>query len=442
MDDPEAPPCENEEEIIDQITLTFTPTDGGDPVVAIASDPDGPGPQDLVTEDIILMESTDYELSIKLENTIEGEDITEEIMEEDEDHLFLFAFGEDLFEDPEGDGNVDNRPDPINYSDMDDNGLPVGLSTSWTTACTEEGNVMDMFQVVLKHQPGIKSATSGFEDGGTDVDITWNITIMDDPEAPPCENEEEIIDQITLTFTPTDGGDPVVAIASDPDGPGPQDLVTEDIFLSENTEYELSLKLENTIEGEDITEEIREEDEDHQFYFAWTENLFSDPAGDGNIDNSSDAVNYNDQDDNNLPVGLSTNWTTAASMNSGTFRLVLKHQPGIKSATSTVEDGGTDLDITWNVETITTSLDNFSLNEKLVIAPNPAKNELRLITENLHLNSTIVEVYNSMGILVKRINQYSGSSGSVLRVDDLAPGQYYLSITGDTWYATRKFVKL
>ena len=65
-------------------------------------------------------------------------------------------------DDPDGDGNIDNRDDPVNYGDMDDGGLPVGLLTDWTTACTVEGNVTDIFRVVLKHQPDIKSATSRF----------------------------------------------------------------------------------------------------------------------------------------------------------------------------------------------------------------------------------------------------------------------------------------
>ena len=130
------------------------------------------------------MESTEYELSITLENTIEGEDITEEIREEDEDHIFLFGFGEELFESPDGDGNADNRVDPINYNDQDENGLPVGLSTNWTTSCTAEGNISDAFRVVLKHQPGEKTATSGIDVGGTDVDITWNVTVIDDTAAP------------------------------------------------------------------------------------------------------------------------------------------------------------------------------------------------------------------------------------------------------------------
>jgi hypothetical protein len=236
---PEAPPCENEEEIITDVTLTFTPTEGGDPVVATASDPDGEGPLDLmINGPIDLLESTDYDLSIKVENKIEGEDITEEIMEEDDEHMFFFSWTDEVFTSPAGDGNIDNRDDPVNYNDFDENSLPVGLSTSWTTECVEE-NVSGKFRLVLKHQPDIKSATSTAEDGGTDLDLEWDINVEQDPEAPPCENEEEIITDVTLTFTPTEGGDPVVATASDPDGEGPLDLVINGpIDLLESTDYD------------------------------------------------------------------------------------------------------------------------------------------------------------------------------------------------------------
>ncbi len=440
MDDVNAPECENEEEVIDRVTLIFTPTAGGDPIVAVASDPDGPGPIDLQGEDITLMESTDYELSIMLENTIEGEDITAEIMEEDDEHLFLFAFGEELFEDPDGNGNTDNRADPINYNDQDDNGLPVGLSTSWTTACTDEGSVVDTFRVVLKHQPdGIKTATSGLADGGTDINILWNMTIMDDVNAPECENEEEEIDQVTLTFTPTDGGDPIVSVATDPDGPGPMDLeFGPPISLLENTEYELSIKLENTTDGEDITAEIEEEAEEHQFFFAWTGDIFSDPTGDGNIDLASDPINYNDFDDNGLPVGLSTDWTTNIAMSSGTFRVVLKHQPDIKTATSTSEDGGTDIDITWDVNAVVTSLNNLRDDQKLVIAPNPVLDELVLLAENIDLHQADLIIHDALGSVVRRISQ---PSNPIINISALPIGSYFLTIRGNDLNVVRRFVK-
>lgn len=436
--DADAPECENEEEVIDKVTLTFTPTVGGDPVVAIAADPDGPGPLDLTVGDVALMESTEYQLAITLENTIEGEDITEEIMKEDEDHLFLFTFGEGLFESPDGDGNIDNRTNPINYNDQDSNGLPVGLSTNWTTTCTEEGNQSGAFRVVLKHQPEVKSATSGFDVGGTDVDITWNVTVIDDVDAPGCENEEEVIDKITLTFTPVGGGTTIVAVAADPDGPGPQDLVVEDISLAQDKTYEMAITLENTIEGEDITEEIREEDEDHLFLFGWTGDIFTDPVGDGNIDNRVDAVNYNDQDSNGLPVGLSTNFTVTSESATGTLRIVLKHQPEIKSATSGFEDGGTDVDITWNISTVLTSTDNLNSDQKLVIAPNPVQQEIRLLTENLDLQNSEIIIYNTLGRVVKTLR----TSESILSVRDLGAGQYFLSIEGESWFAVRRFTKI
>ena len=111
----------------------------------------------------------------------------------------------------------------------------------------------------------------------------------------------------------------------------------------------MSITLFNSIEGEDVTQEIMEEDDEHMIFFEWTEDIFASPEGNGNTDNRNDPVNYNDFDFNDLPVGLSTNWTTNEAMSDGTFRIVLKHQPDIKSETSTVNDGGTDVDLTWNL---------------------------------------------------------------------------------------------
>lgn len=170
----------------------------------------------------------------------------------------------------------------------------------------------------------------------------------DDDDVPEEENEEEIITDVTLTFT--GGGSTIVATAEDPDGEGPQDIeINSTITLDANTEYDLSIELENAIEGESITEEVREEDEEHMFFFAFTDGIFSDPSGDGNVDNRSDDVNYTDSDPNGNPLGLSTTWTTGEA-GSGTFRVVLKHQPDIKSSTSTSTDGETDVDLTWNIE--------------------------------------------------------------------------------------------
>ena len=175
-------------------------------------------------------------------------------------------------------------------------------------------------------------------------------TSCGDDDAPAAENEEEVIDLVTLTFTPQGGGPAVVAIAKDPDGEGTSDFETQVINLAINTTYDLAIKVENSEEGENITEEIEEEDEEHMFFFAFTNNIFSDPAGNGNVDNRTDDVNYSDQDADGNPVGLSTSWTTSGTVSSdGTFQVILKHQPDIKSATSSSSDGETDIDITWTI---------------------------------------------------------------------------------------------
>jgi hypothetical protein len=170
-------------------------------------------------------------------------------------------------------------------------------------------------------------------------------------EPPEPENEEEIINKVTLTFSPAGGGGALIFTAFDPDGAGPDPIEIDDIELSAETTYDLVLKLENTLTGDDITAEIRDEAEAHMFFFGWTSDLFQDPTGDGNIDNRNDPVNYEDEDENGLPIGLETSWQTGIAAN-GTFQLLLKHQPGLKSASSTSQDGATDADLTFNIEFI------------------------------------------------------------------------------------------
>jgi hypothetical protein len=175
-----------------------------------------------------------------------------------------------------------------------------------------------------------------------------------DSDDPKKEDVPELITKATLTFTPSGGGPPVVANATDPDGEGVQDIEVEGpINLNAATSYTLTIQLINelaqsTDPAYKVTEEVEEEGDEHMFFFSWTNNVFNDPTGNGNIDNRDDDVNYEDEDDNGLPLGLETFWTTAAS-SSGSFRVVLKHQPELKNATSTSSTGETDLDIEFTI---------------------------------------------------------------------------------------------
>lgn len=173
-------------------------------------------------------------------------------------------------------------------------------------------------------------------------------------EEPTREDSPEMITTITVTFSPVGGGEPIVGTAVDPDADGLRNIETDGpIVLARGTTYIMTLGMYNDLvesdeEEYDITAEVEEEGDEHMLFFGWTGSLFSDPSGDGNIDAREDQVRYDDTDANGLPLGLKTTWTTAAQ-SSGTLRIVLKHQPELKSETSSSDIGETDLDVTFQI---------------------------------------------------------------------------------------------
>lgn len=178
---------------------------------------------------------------------------------------------------------------------------------------------------------------------------------------PVKEDTPELISRVTLTFTPMNTSVPIVEVtATDPDGEGVKNIVADGpINLSNATTYVLSIQLINGLaipgtKGYDLTEEVAEEGDEHQFFFSWSDPIvFADPTGNGNIDQHGDPVNYSGGpsavDVNGRPLGIFTTWTTSTGTSAGNFRVVLKHQPGIKSETSDVTVGETDLDLTFTL---------------------------------------------------------------------------------------------
>jgi len=174
-------------------------------------------------------------------------------------------------------------------------------------------------------------------------------TACDDDDEPEPEEELEVITDVKLVFTPQGGGAAVEARAQDPDGEGVQELaILDEITLEVDQTYTLTFEIFNNLEtpGEDIGEEIEDEDDEHQFFFSFSNDAFTNPAGDGNIDTASDAINYNDTDDDGNPVGLSTTWTTSSNaLTGGSFTVRLQHQPDVKTSTSTATTGDTDFNL-------------------------------------------------------------------------------------------------
>lgn len=186
-----------------------------------------------------------------------------------------------------------------------------------------------------------------------------------DDEAPAHEHETEVITDVHLVFTnKLDATDVVEASAKDSDGDGIAELTPiSEIDLDVDKTYILTYEILNEEEheegeeeeaegdghehGEDILAEIEEHKEEHQFFFSFTNDVFEDPTGTGNID-AAGTINYLDTDSNNLPVGLETEWTTGSVAKTGAeFTVRLMHQVDVKNATSTANDGDQDFELTF-----------------------------------------------------------------------------------------------
>lgn len=164
----------------------------------------------------------------------------------------------------------------------------------------------------------------------------------DDHDHEPHDHDQELITTMTLTMTPQDGGSAVTATFRDVDGPGGQNpvMTPEQVVLDANTTYVTNITLLNEANDhghpEDVTEEVENEGTDHELFF---------------VPSPADllTVTKTDRDANNRPIGLESTIQTGAAQ-SGTLRVVLKHQPGgLKSDNSNINTGETDIDVTYNI---------------------------------------------------------------------------------------------
>jgi hypothetical protein len=158
--------------------------------------------------------------------------------------------------------------------------------------------------------------------------------LVDVPQ--PVVNEQEIITSLFLQLTDSATNTPFDTVAfRDLDGDGANAPIQWDtVRLNANTTYLMSVLLLNEIPNpaDTISNEVAEEANDHQFFF--------------NIVGVSLTHTYLDQDNNTppLPLGLDNKIRTG-STGSGTFQIVLKHQPGTKDGQQTT--GDSDIDVTF-----------------------------------------------------------------------------------------------
>lgn len=136
--------------------------------------------------------------------------------------------------------------------------------------------------------------------------------------------DNEAITTVILQFTPA-GGAPITATFDDPDGDGGTAPTVDPITLVAGTSYTTTVRFQNRLEdpAEEITDEVRDEGEDHQVFLTGT-------AINGPATSSATAAlthTYADQDLNGLPLGLSH--TLVAAAGTGSLTLTLRHLPPV-----------------------------------------------------------------------------------------------------------------
>ncbi|QCR24177.1 hypothetical protein [Pontibacter sp. SGAir0037] len=162
----------------------------------------------------------------------------------------------------------------------------------------------------------------------------------DDPD-PEAESEQELITTVELRLEPVNdkSAQTVTAIWKDTDGVGGNAPVIQGLVLKAGTVYNATVSFmdEASTPGQtkNITEEIIEEGHDHEVFYTVTG---------ANVTFAKDVAE--DLDKNNRPIGIETTATTTTA-STGTVRVVLKHQPGLKNANSNMNTGETDVDVTF-----------------------------------------------------------------------------------------------
>ena len=159
-----------------------------------------------------------------------------------------------------------------------------------------------------------------------------------EPNDPVDPNQEELI--TTLNVDLEANGTTYTLSYQDLDGDGGNAPIITLDSLSANTTYSGSITLfnESSTPTEEITPEVFDEANDHQFFFS---------------SSGTSSFNYADQDDNGNPLGLSFEVTTGNAANE-TFTFVLRHEPdksaaGVSSGDITNAGGETDIEVSFNV---------------------------------------------------------------------------------------------
>lgn len=164
----------------------------------------------------------------------------------------------------------------------------------------------------------------------------------DDDNIQPV-SEEELITTLIVSLQPESGGDLVILNYRDTDGDGPNSPVyTISGDLAANTNYNGTLQLLNeTLDpAENITQEVLEEAEEHQFFYTVSNGF--------NV-----TTEYTDTDADGNPIGVQFR-LLSGDASSGSISFTLRHEPnkngeGVADGDITNAGGATDISALFNL---------------------------------------------------------------------------------------------
>jgi len=164
------------------------------------------------------------------------------------------------------------------------------------------------------------------------------VSCSNDDDSPLPVNDEEVITTLTVTLTPSGGGTPVTLQKRDLDGDGPNaPVISVSGDLAAGTVYNGSIVLLNETEdpAENITEEVEEEADEHQFFYTFGSDL----------DITTEYMNF-DGDGN--PLGTEFTITTVMA-SSGALTFTLRHEPTKPNSGLSDAGGETDIEAIFNI---------------------------------------------------------------------------------------------
>lgn len=157
--DDDTPQIINEEELITTLIVTFAEQGSTSTIYTLrAEDIDGDGTIDDVSRDT-LPANTDFNVTFRVRNDIDNEEVTDEVEAESDEHLVCYT--------PSG-LNLN-----VTITDADGNGDPLGLEASASTGAASTGSL----RIQLRHEP-VKNAVDPCATGEADVEYTFTNLVI------------------------------------------------------------------------------------------------------------------------------------------------------------------------------------------------------------------------------------------------------------------------